>query len=410
MPTIGRRQLRAVRAAFSARCPWGRRCSARSGGTSEGEPLRTSRTSDGPGPRQGAAQVAPPPASGVRNFINRLLARLPQRKKPAASGSTQTAFRNEVKPTFQDQDHSFAQEWQVVSPRQSGLSQSEVDQNPVDSQTVFATRLQAEIAALQEKLQCAVREEAAARQRARCLELQMLPLREEQDRGDVETEMCRELATLTRAFPAPGTGNSEGRQAPNGHADGRKGRGDHALDLVPAETAGSRRPTYARDWLLLDVICHWVSTFVYRDWACVCSTAARAVAQVIFPVHRVWGTTAKLLGEFQSVGQASNHDSHLFGPEPGPLLAAHDAVLALHNEALQTENPDGRWKQHFLLNMRMTALLYEEMRLHQRQEFITSANRATNLLNAFRTLERTLEKRDARLAAATAVSSGSADP
>eukprot|EP01062_Namystynia_karyoxenos_P012689 TRINITY_DN14586_c0_g3_i2.p2 TRINITY_DN14586_c0_g3~~TRINITY_DN14586_c0_g3_i2.p2 ORF type:complete len:367 (+),score=87.51 TRINITY_DN14586_c0_g3_i2:99-1103(+) len=217
-----------------------------------------------------------------------------------------------------------------------------------------------------------------------------------------------------QAQAKPGAGSSEDRQAPNGHADGRNERSDDvhssALDLVPAETAGSRRPTYARDWLLLDVICHWVSTFVYRDWACVCSTAARAVAQVIFPVHRVWGTTAKLLGEFQSIGQAGFHDNHHFGPEPGPLLAAHHAVLALHKEALQTRNRDGRWKEFFLIHMQMTANLYEEMRLHQRQMFITSANRATNLLNAFRTLERTLEKRDARLAAATAVSSGSADP
>eukprot|EP01062_Namystynia_karyoxenos_P012686 TRINITY_DN14586_c0_g2_i1.p3 TRINITY_DN14586_c0_g2~~TRINITY_DN14586_c0_g2_i1.p3 ORF type:complete len:229 (+),score=33.59 TRINITY_DN14586_c0_g2_i1:590-1276(+) len=171
-------------------------------------------------------------------------------------------------------------------------------------------------------------------------------------------------------------------------------------ELVLPDMATSRSPTHARKCLFIDVICHWVSSFVYRDWACVCSAAAQAVYRVLLPLHGTWTSTALLLGSFQSVGFDSPHDTEFFGPEPGPLVTARDAVLDLRKVAVRTDVCNEGWRDHFLLHMQITAHLYEEMRLCHRQVFITAAYVGSAMDNCLTTLEQTLEMRTARLAAA----------
>eukprot|EP01062_Namystynia_karyoxenos_P012697 TRINITY_DN14586_c1_g1_i1.p1 TRINITY_DN14586_c1_g1~~TRINITY_DN14586_c1_g1_i1.p1 ORF type:complete len:471 (+),score=74.49 TRINITY_DN14586_c1_g1_i1:86-1414(+) len=180
------------------------------------------------------------------------------------------------------------------------------------------------------------------------------------------------------------------------------------MSLLLPEPTSPRSPTYARECLFIDRICHWVGSFVYRDWACVCSTTARGVHRALVETYGVWSQVAHMLGRYQSSGQGLSTDDRYFGPVPGPLVSARDGVRALHDKAARCEC-DPRWGDRFTTHMLITVHLYEEMRLLHRQVFITAAIITTDVHCTLVTLEQTLEKYDAR-ASATGSSQEEAPP
>eukprot|EP01062_Namystynia_karyoxenos_P011279 TRINITY_DN14029_c0_g2_i1.p1 TRINITY_DN14029_c0_g2~~TRINITY_DN14029_c0_g2_i1.p1 ORF type:complete len:417 (+),score=56.03 TRINITY_DN14029_c0_g2_i1:49-1251(+) len=335
---------------------------------------------------QGAAPLAKAasPRRGTRwNWLvsardaisRRLRAVVTRGKRERAPGFTQTDSASECRPALQPQEHT--------------LSQPEAKREVIEARAV--------IAQLQQDL-------AVQRQRALRAELRLLSHDEDKARGDLQDDVEHELEALALAFRALGTGDARPLVATQPadalctSANTPRPRTGNA-ELSFPEPTSPRSPTYARECLFIDRICHWVGSFVYRDWARVCPTTARAVQQAMQQSHAVWMDMANMLGQFQSSGQGIVTDNRFFGSALGPLAAARDEVRALRDKAVRA-GADKRWRDRFLVHMQVTAHLYEEMRLLHRQVYFTAACITSDRYHAIVTLEQTLEMHDARTAAA----------
>eukprot|EP01062_Namystynia_karyoxenos_P024403 TRINITY_DN19513_c0_g1_i1.p1 TRINITY_DN19513_c0_g1~~TRINITY_DN19513_c0_g1_i1.p1 ORF type:complete len:412 (+),score=61.11 TRINITY_DN19513_c0_g1_i1:76-1311(+) len=404
------RSVRAVGAALAARFESARRRgAARFGAKAAASPRRSPLTGTVPaGATLDAVQEASPRLSCFSSCLRHASAAARRSRswlgRPAVSESTQTDLPPEPPPALQHREDCFvlAQERRALFTQQSSLSQPELKQAVIDSNASVIAELQCELAALRdnmEELRADLQLLAPAAAQGRTL----LSRDEEQARGDVELEMHDARAALMLSFhlsSANGaTATDEHRCAQSSHGLVQRS-GALAAQLTFAEPTGARSPTYASECLFIDQICHWVGTFVRRDWARVCSTTARAVFKAVLEVHGVWMSVARPLGQFQSEGSAHPGDHRDHGPEPGQLERGFQAVHDLRNRVVTTETGDQRWGSRFALHMELTCILYREMRVRHRQLFIEVRHIVVDLSGVLTTLNDTLKMHDAHVAAA----------
>eukprot|EP01062_Namystynia_karyoxenos_P020834 TRINITY_DN17894_c0_g1_i3.p1 TRINITY_DN17894_c0_g1~~TRINITY_DN17894_c0_g1_i3.p1 ORF type:complete len:478 (+),score=116.04 TRINITY_DN17894_c0_g1_i3:85-1434(+) len=370
-----------------------------------------------------------------------------QGKKPAAAGATQTG--PDLQPSLQvlesssrlvlEQPRLFMEQSSSFQPEaKQGMIDSKAEANAKQTKLQQAThkmeafvKLQRDVETLQTKLQQAThavetfvtlqrdvetlqtkllqltQDEAAARQRALRAELRELSREERDAREGTHKDMKDEWEAIVLAFRAPRENNTNEAETTVEPADALAARecvpctsASGAELTVPESTGARSQDTYARQCLFIDVICHWVGTFVHRDWARVCSRTAAAVYYVLIERHHVWYTTLQLIGEFQSVGAEQPGDLHFFGPEPGPLAVARQAVQSLSKEVAATDTPKLHARDRFVIHLRIIANMYEGLRLHHWQAFATASAIANDIDDALLTLEETLDMRRARIAAA----------
>eukprot|EP01062_Namystynia_karyoxenos_P024404 TRINITY_DN19513_c0_g1_i2.p1 TRINITY_DN19513_c0_g1~~TRINITY_DN19513_c0_g1_i2.p1 ORF type:complete len:411 (+),score=57.99 TRINITY_DN19513_c0_g1_i2:76-1308(+) len=403
------RSVRAVGAALAARFESARRRgAARFGAKAAASPRRSPLTGTVPaGATLDAVQEASPRLSCFSSCLRHASAAARRSRswlgRPAVSESTQTDLPPEPPPALQHREDCFvlAQERRALFTQQSSLSQPELKQAVIDSNASVIAELQCELAALRdnmEELRADLQLLAPAAAQGRTL----LSRDEEQARGDVELEMHDARAALMLSFhlsSANGaTATDEHRCAQSSHGLVQRS-GALAAQLTFAEPTGARSPTYARECLFIDQVCHRVGTFVRRDWARACSTTARAVFKAVLEVHGVWMSVARPLGQFQSAGAQHNGDHGDFGPEAGVLMEARQSVIALRNTVIDTQTPNWRWSNRFALRMELLATLYLEMRLRHRQAYIEVRDIVVDLGNVLTTLDDTLQMHAARTAA-----------
>eukprot|EP01062_Namystynia_karyoxenos_P019538 TRINITY_DN17356_c0_g4_i1.p1 TRINITY_DN17356_c0_g4~~TRINITY_DN17356_c0_g4_i1.p1 ORF type:complete len:450 (+),score=93.20 TRINITY_DN17356_c0_g4_i1:110-1459(+) len=169
----------------------------------------------------------------------------------------------------------------------------------------------------------------------------------------------------------------------------------------PSGETGPRPPSQAAEALLIDDIAHWVALFVRRDWARVCSGAARSVLGVLFADHGIWASAWLSIGRFQSVGFEHPTDTEEFGTELGPLRVARLAVDKLAEDMMPLRTLRNiRWFNRWRLRMYLLAHLYEEMRLKHRELWSTARLMVVDLEDVIITLRSTLEMHDRRVSAA----------
>eukprot|EP01062_Namystynia_karyoxenos_P064926 TRINITY_DN5807_c2_g2_i3.p1 TRINITY_DN5807_c2_g2~~TRINITY_DN5807_c2_g2_i3.p1 ORF type:complete len:448 (+),score=74.82 TRINITY_DN5807_c2_g2_i3:77-1345(+) len=396
-----------------ASCRAGRRGEAQCGGAADADAVNTCLLGTVTGQGQGAAQPASPKSPrrgrgtvlhGLRDALSRLLAKFS--KKPVTSDSTQTES-SEDQPQLLIQEHSLmlATKRTFLSAQQSSCSQPELKQGVIDCKALQIAQLQSELAALQAQLELSARNEAAARQNALGAGLRLWH-DEEKGRADVLLQMKTEWQDNMFTLHAPSCDEvtADPTHTQHTYADAPHPRTDSMESLLPEPTS-SRSPTYARECLFIDKICHWVGSFVYRDWARVCSTTARGVQRALLETYGVWSTAADMLGKYQSSGRRLSGDNHYFGSVPGPIVAARDEVRALHDKVVRCQCTQ-RWQGRFVLHLLITANMYEEMRLLHRRVFMTAANMTTDLHRTLLTLEQTLGSYDSRAAAAESSQEG----
>eukprot|EP01062_Namystynia_karyoxenos_P020833 TRINITY_DN17894_c0_g1_i2.p1 TRINITY_DN17894_c0_g1~~TRINITY_DN17894_c0_g1_i2.p1 ORF type:complete len:453 (+),score=113.07 TRINITY_DN17894_c0_g1_i2:85-1359(+) len=345
-----------------------------------------------------------------------------QGKKPAAAGATQTG--PDLQPSLQvlesssrlvlEQPRLFMEQSSSFQPEaKQGMIDSKAEANAKQTKLQQATHkmeafvtLQRDVETLQTKLLQLTQDEAAARQRALRAELRELSREERDTRDGTQKDMKNEWEAIVLAFRAPRENNTNEAETTVEPADALAVREcepcarTSGAELTVPESTGARSPTYARECLFIDIICHWVGTFVHRDWARVCSRTAAAVCSVLIERHHVWYTTVVLIGKFQSVGAEQPGDLHFFGPEPGPLAVARQAVLSLGKEVAATDTPKLRARDRFVIHLKIIAHMYEELRLQHWQAFAMVNAVANDIDDALLTLEETLDMRRARIAAA----------
>eukprot|EP01062_Namystynia_karyoxenos_P058448 TRINITY_DN49998_c0_g1_i1.p1 TRINITY_DN49998_c0_g1~~TRINITY_DN49998_c0_g1_i1.p1 ORF type:complete len:416 (+),score=49.48 TRINITY_DN49998_c0_g1_i1:67-1314(+) len=406
MRTPGRR-FREVFAAVAARYPLpGRRSSPRGGAATDDESLGASLVDS---TATGAAQLAPgvPPRRGrvlawlrrARDAVRRLPERFQRRKGQAVSGSSSTLTDSSCGCSPIIQVRTLCRERATLSPKQSSSFQPEAKQGSVDRPAAIVADLQRQQTALQARLQQLSVHNMVAEQQWGLL------LQEAEDRNHVLLTMNNELGAFLLAFSAARVHNADGDQATEQSDEIRCVRDDAAPTGTAAEELilpepSARSSTYAMDCFSIDMICHWVGSFVHRDWACVCSTFAQGVHRALAQRHEVWYTTAQLIGRFQSAGVGHQTDNRNFGPVPGPLVAVREVVLDLRKNVVATHTGDARWRDRFALHMQIIAHTYDEMRLRLRQVLATAANLSADMDYVLATLEEALEMRSDRLAAA----------
>eukprot|EP01062_Namystynia_karyoxenos_P074369 TRINITY_DN7124_c0_g1_i6.p1 TRINITY_DN7124_c0_g1~~TRINITY_DN7124_c0_g1_i6.p1 ORF type:complete len:463 (+),score=124.33 TRINITY_DN7124_c0_g1_i6:84-1391(+) len=389
-----------------------------------------------------AAPPAPPPTAArsriaaLRSRVSRKLDRvqLPawaKGKKRFACGATQTDTELSPARGYQEISTRLVPEQLPLVAQHSSYFQPEEKQTVIAASAETIAKLQCEMVKMQAKLEQSARavevvsklqrdlttlqakllqaehDETAARRRALRAELQELSHREHTARCDTEMEADNEWNMLVFAFQDPGTSDTNCGETTEECVNAQSTVACVALPCSTAiaqptfpEPTSPRSPTFARECLFIDRICHWVAAFVRRDWARTCSTSAYAVFKVVFQVRDIWLSVAKPIGSFQSVGTNSAQDTHSFGPEPGVLWAARGEVMGLRQKVIATQTPDIRWAARFALHMQLTAHYYEEMRLRHRQLFQRTTYVVNDLSHVLSTLLEIQESVDARLAAA----------
>eukprot|EP01062_Namystynia_karyoxenos_P074364 TRINITY_DN7124_c0_g1_i18.p1 TRINITY_DN7124_c0_g1~~TRINITY_DN7124_c0_g1_i18.p1 ORF type:complete len:459 (+),score=125.56 TRINITY_DN7124_c0_g1_i18:84-1379(+) len=385
-----------------------------------------------------AAPPAPPPTAArsriaaLRSRVSRKLDRvqLPawaKGKKRFACGATQTDTELSPARGYQEISTRLVPEQLPLVAQHSSYFQPEEKQTVIAASAETIAKLQCEMVKMQAKLEQSARavevvsklqrdlttlqakllqaehDETAARRRALRAELQELSHNEHAARGEINMQADNEW----EAFILARTSDVDSGAAVDVSINAQSAQACVALPCCTAvaqltfpEPTSPRSPTFARECLFIDRICHWVAAFVRRDWARTCSTSAYAVFKVVFQVRDIWLSVAKPIGSFQSVGTNSAQDTHSFGPEPGVLWAARGEVMGLRQKVIATQTPDIRWAARFALHMQLTAHYYEEMRLRHRQLFQRTTYVVNDLSHVLSTLLEIQESVDARLAAA----------
>eukprot|EP01062_Namystynia_karyoxenos_P020837 TRINITY_DN17894_c0_g2_i2.p1 TRINITY_DN17894_c0_g2~~TRINITY_DN17894_c0_g2_i2.p1 ORF type:complete len:467 (+),score=92.82 TRINITY_DN17894_c0_g2_i2:85-1401(+) len=427
MPVLRQKDRRAILTELIPCCFGGARGPARCGAPSD-DNLGASLMDGAAGSAPGAGQPAHFRRKGT--WFRRVRDKLGRVQLPAWTKGKTTQAGPKLQPVLQRQQSStyLVPEQPLLMTAQSSSFQPEMKLDTIDSQAEanaklqrdLATqqttlqvaadafvKLQYEVAILQAKLRQSARDEAAARQRALRAELRDMSHEEQHARDGVQKDMDSEWEAIVLAFNTPRTDNADEAETTLEPSDALAARecvprpGIGSAELTFPETR-PRSPTHARDCLFIDVICHWVGSFVHRDWARVCSTTASAVYRALIERHHVWFTTAHLIGVFQSVGAAQPLDVMHFGPEPGPLCVARRAALALAREVGTTDTPNLRVRDQFMIHVQIIANMYQDLRLHHMQAFATASCIATDMDNVLIMLEETLEMRRARVVAAGA--------
>eukprot|EP01062_Namystynia_karyoxenos_P074355 TRINITY_DN7124_c0_g1_i1.p1 TRINITY_DN7124_c0_g1~~TRINITY_DN7124_c0_g1_i1.p1 ORF type:complete len:462 (+),score=122.29 TRINITY_DN7124_c0_g1_i1:84-1388(+) len=386
-----------------------------------------------------AAPPAPPPTAArsriaaLRSRVSRKLDRvqLPawaKGKKRFACGATQTDTELSPARGYQEISTRLVPEQLPLVAQHSSYFQPEEKQTVIAASAETIAKLQCEMVMMQAKLQRSARamevvsklqgdittlqakllqaehDETAARRRALRAELQELSHNEHAARGELETEADNEWKALALAFQAPRTSDVDSWAATDKRINAQSTQRGVAppcctavAQLTFPEPTSPRSPTFARECLFIDRICHWVAAFVRRDWACTCSTSAYAVFKVLWQVRDIWTLVALSIGHFQSMGAGNPSDAMICGPELGPLLQARQDIMDLRQKVLITANPNVRWTSQFALHMQIMAHLFEEMRLRHRQMFHEARYIAGDVGGVIGTLDSTLQMVDARL-------------
>eukprot|EP01062_Namystynia_karyoxenos_P083026 TRINITY_DN9469_c0_g1_i1.p1 TRINITY_DN9469_c0_g1~~TRINITY_DN9469_c0_g1_i1.p1 ORF type:complete len:471 (+),score=73.56 TRINITY_DN9469_c0_g1_i1:84-1415(+) len=302
------------------------------------------------------------------------------------SSSTQTDPMSECRSTSQHQERA------ALRAQRISISQPDTNMGKIASGAAAIACLRSNVASMQGELQL--------------LRLRVLPFDEDRARGDVQLAEHDEWAAVMREFDGtwPPTANNE---MSNDVLQGTRGSQEgvvppRAAELTVPESASRRPPSFARECLFIDRICHWVATFVHRDWARVCSTSAQAVYEVLCHVQDIWGSVTVDLGRYQSLGSGNPADHRDYGPEPGVLPAARRAVLDLRHAVgrAQVSGRGVRWYNRFALHIELAANLYDEMRMRIRLVYYEARCIVADLLSPIDTLGDTLDMRNARVAAA----------
>eukprot|EP01062_Namystynia_karyoxenos_P029811 TRINITY_DN22333_c0_g1_i1.p1 TRINITY_DN22333_c0_g1~~TRINITY_DN22333_c0_g1_i1.p1 ORF type:complete len:498 (+),score=98.58 TRINITY_DN22333_c0_g1_i1:83-1576(+) len=212
------------------------------------------------------------------------------------------------------------------------------------------------------------------------------------------TETCSATGSLSSAPTSVGT--SDTRDAAPARAEQVSPRSDKEAGPA-ALVAKHAQHSNASEAIFIDQICFWISTFVHRDWARVCSRSARMVAHVMFVFKEGWVSVVDLLGHWQSQGAPCRFDRLNFGPEPGPLMAAAGDMDRLRHKArsLQLNSGNAFWFNRWYVYMGMTVNLYDEMQLRSKEIFLTARQTCILLAHTVDSLNAALEMYDSRKAA-----------
>eukprot|EP01062_Namystynia_karyoxenos_P017427 TRINITY_DN16411_c0_g1_i1.p1 TRINITY_DN16411_c0_g1~~TRINITY_DN16411_c0_g1_i1.p1 ORF type:complete len:475 (+),score=139.55 TRINITY_DN16411_c0_g1_i1:113-1426(+) len=167
---------------------------------------------------------------------------------------------------------------------------------------------------------------------------------------------------------------------------------------VAARESAAPRRSNAVEALFIDNIGFWVAAYVPRSWAPVCSKAARSVVRVLHVYRQGWESVRLALGHWQSRGTAYRPDCDLFGPEPGPLIAASEELKALKGQIVRTPWPQMRGGERKLnyslhqwcVHIDIIANVWEEMRLKYRQLYVSATVTTWDLDDVRDTLEEAL--------------------
>eukprot|EP01062_Namystynia_karyoxenos_P074372 TRINITY_DN7124_c0_g1_i9.p1 TRINITY_DN7124_c0_g1~~TRINITY_DN7124_c0_g1_i9.p1 ORF type:complete len:458 (+),score=125.71 TRINITY_DN7124_c0_g1_i9:84-1376(+) len=382
-----------------------------------------------------AAPPAPPPTAArsriaaLRSRVSRKLDRvqLPawaKGKKRFACGATQTDTELSPARGYQEISTRLVPEQLPLVAQHSSYFQPEEKQTVIAASAETIAKLQCEMVKMQAKLEQSARavevvsklqrdlttlqakllqaehDETAARRRALRAELQELSHNEHAARGEINMQADNEW----EAFILARTSDVDSGAAVDVSINAQSAQACVALPCCTAvaqltfpEPTSPRSPTFARECLFIDRICHWVAAFVRRDWACTCSTSAYAVFKVLWQVRDIWTLATLQIGRFQSTGNGNHTDALICGPGLGPLLHARQDIMDLRQKVLITANPNVRWTSQFALHMQIMAHLFEEMRLRHRQMFHEARYIAGDVGGVIGTLDSTLQMVDARL-------------
>eukprot|EP01062_Namystynia_karyoxenos_P073068 TRINITY_DN6990_c0_g1_i5.p1 TRINITY_DN6990_c0_g1~~TRINITY_DN6990_c0_g1_i5.p1 ORF type:complete len:507 (+),score=51.07 TRINITY_DN6990_c0_g1_i5:74-1594(+) len=174
---------------------------------------------------------------------------------------------------------------------------------------------------------------------------------------------------------------------------------------VVAARTGACTP--AREALMIDNVCHCISTFAPRKWAPVCSAAACMVLGTQQAYCKAWKKFG--LMEFGPLLSRGADHAVLFGPEPGLFWAAQTELLALRERCIvirqQAPKPPmmtTAWLNRWVLYFLVVANQYEQLRLACCQLWEEAFRYFRMHEGVAGTLKETLEQREQRLEASGA--------
>eukprot|EP01062_Namystynia_karyoxenos_P074757 TRINITY_DN7174_c0_g1_i6.p1 TRINITY_DN7174_c0_g1~~TRINITY_DN7174_c0_g1_i6.p1 ORF type:complete len:591 (+),score=100.22 TRINITY_DN7174_c0_g1_i6:114-1886(+) len=172
---------------------------------------------------------------------------------------------------------------------------------------------------------------------------------------------------------------------------------DARVRCLSVETEGGEL-SRAWDALRIDHVCHWVALYVQRDWAPVCSTAARAVLGVASYARKFWSCRAFDMGMIQSRGRLHPLDAVDFGSEPGPLFSAKLLLDQLDQNVVAAPPPrsSAAWCNRWRVYIALATNTYEAMRLEHKLLFYRAGHMNARWVSVTRTLTDVLDAYDHR--------------